>query len=317
MCSINHDMKAIFFHIPKNGGLYVENILNKYYGFKTYYFTRKDHHIFNRDNPSPDNGQGFICIKEQGMLRYIQTSDEFNEKMGMDSEKWSTYYKFTFMRNPYSRFYSGYEYIKKGINNNYGELKECFQSNMKNMTFDIDDFYNIDKIGFAYTHLCIPQTEHMLNSEDTIPFDFIGRFEHLNSDLVKVLQNLNISKIKHGIYLKYDTKVNTSTKRINYRNVFSDTLIQKINKHFSKDFELGGYDMYNNTESLNVCVNEENNRALFDKLKKNGLLEEIENEYFTGPMGNCIVINEKNIDKLLKLNNAHTRQIVKLRTTKK
>jgi len=68
---------------------------------------------------------------------------------------------------------------------------------------------------------------------------------------------------------------------------------------------------------LDVCVNEENNRALFDKLKKNGLLEEIENEYFTGPMGNCIVINEKNIDKLLKLNNAHTRQIVKLRTTKR
>ena len=25
----------------------------------------------------------------------------------------------------------------------------------------------------------------MLNSDETIPFDFIGRFEHLNSDLVK------------------------------------------------------------------------------------------------------------------------------------
>lgn len=49
MCSINHDLKAIFFHVPKNGGLYIETLLNKYYGFKTYYFTRKDHNLFNPD----------------------------------------------------------------------------------------------------------------------------------------------------------------------------------------------------------------------------------------------------------------------------
>ena len=40
MCSINHDMKAIYLHIPKNGGLYIQNVLEKYYGFKTLYFTR-------------------------------------------------------------------------------------------------------------------------------------------------------------------------------------------------------------------------------------------------------------------------------------
>ena len=27
MCSINHELKAIYIHIPKNGGLYVEEIL--------------------------------------------------------------------------------------------------------------------------------------------------------------------------------------------------------------------------------------------------------------------------------------------------
>ena len=32
MCSINHNLKALFIHIPKNGGSYVAEILSKYYG---------------------------------------------------------------------------------------------------------------------------------------------------------------------------------------------------------------------------------------------------------------------------------------------
>ena len=79
MCSINHDMKAIFFHIPKNGGLYVENILNKYYGFKTYYFTRKDHHILIVILHRLIMGKVLFVSKNKECW-YIQTSDEFNEK---------------------------------------------------------------------------------------------------------------------------------------------------------------------------------------------------------------------------------------------
>ena len=31
MCSINHNLKAIFIHIPKNGGSYISEILSKNY----------------------------------------------------------------------------------------------------------------------------------------------------------------------------------------------------------------------------------------------------------------------------------------------
>ena len=46
MCSINHDKKAIFIHIPKNGGSYIASLLSKNYGFKNYYLKRPDHKQF-------------------------------------------------------------------------------------------------------------------------------------------------------------------------------------------------------------------------------------------------------------------------------
>ena len=47
MACINHQLKAIYIHLPKVGGLYIENILIKFYGFKSIKFGRKDHDEFN------------------------------------------------------------------------------------------------------------------------------------------------------------------------------------------------------------------------------------------------------------------------------
>jgi hypothetical protein len=46
MCSINHDLKAIFIHIPKTGEFYTHNILEKYYNFKTIYFFNRNINVF-------------------------------------------------------------------------------------------------------------------------------------------------------------------------------------------------------------------------------------------------------------------------------
>ena len=48
MCSINHDKKAIYIHIPKTGGSFIRDSLKNYYGFKSYYLKRPDHNQFCR-----------------------------------------------------------------------------------------------------------------------------------------------------------------------------------------------------------------------------------------------------------------------------
>ena len=50
MCSINHEKKAIFIHIPKTAGMYIRSVLSEYYNFEIYLFKRPDHEIFCKTN---------------------------------------------------------------------------------------------------------------------------------------------------------------------------------------------------------------------------------------------------------------------------
>ena len=108
MCSINHDKKAIYIHIPKTGGSFIRDSLKNYYGFKPYYLKRPDHNQFCRiyDN-SVDKHENKIF----GTLLYYKTSPHLNRIMNMDQEKWNNYFIFTFVRNPYDRFASAYKHL--------------------------------------------------------------------------------------------------------------------------------------------------------------------------------------------------------------
>jgi hypothetical protein len=76
MCSINHDKKALFIHIPKTGGSYIAEILQKHYGFKNYYLQRPDHSKFcTGKDSSVDKHENKI----HGTLMYYKTSQYINK----------------------------------------------------------------------------------------------------------------------------------------------------------------------------------------------------------------------------------------------
>ena len=89
MCSINHEKKAIFVRIPKTGGEYVEQVLCKFYGFRSYYLRRDDHNKFVGEECV--QRANFLNLNKKGIYRYYYTSDNGNKWMNMDEEKWNSY----------------------------------------------------------------------------------------------------------------------------------------------------------------------------------------------------------------------------------
>ena len=300
MCSINHELKAIFIHIPKCGGLFIEKILTDFYDFTTYYFTHEKHSNFvlqdrpdsadsadsadfcdemsdemsdvmNDDKTSQQKRktQGFLHITNQGVLRYFMSSVKHSEKQNMNMEKWNEYTKFAFIRNPYDKIVSAWKYINK--------------LSLEPITFK--DFLKSKDTCTSYTyfHAFITQYEQLLNIDNELKIDFFGKFEELNDNLANILLKINLDeKINHANVIKNSIKFNSSGNTINYIGYYTNELIQIVNELFEIDFIKFGFKKCKNMnelieDSALYFVSDEmfasNNEVLLNKLTTNNNID--------------------------------------------
>ena len=210
MCSINHDLKAIFIHIPKTAGTYLADILHTHYGFKKYYMTRPDHLQFcGKMDGSVKSHENFI----HGTLMYYKTSPYCNAKMGMTPEKWDQYYKFCFIRNPYDKIVSGWNYVAPKI-----PFAKFLQKPNQKSCWD-------------YWHVFMSQTRHIIDEKGKIGVDFIGRFEYLEEDLQKILHHLQLIP-KHPT-----EKKKNSRKHHPYPAYYNTNVLHLVNQLLKEDFQ--------------------------------------------------------------------------------
>lgn len=208
MASINFEKKIIYIHLPKTAGTYIQDILMRNYNSFTYncfaYHYRKT--VFS--------------YKEYPLVRYFNRPDIL-EILGISVEEISLYKKFTFVRNPYTRFIFGWEFlIEKGFIN-------------KDITFD-ELIENKDKYdGLIYNHLFVSQSEHMRGWD----FDEIGQFETLEQDLNCILKEFGFTVI-HIPSKKNETK----NKRDSSFYFSNSKFIEFINSYFDEDFLKFGYE---------------------------------------------------------------------------
>lgn len=274
MCSINHDLKAIYLHIPKNGGLYIEHVLNKYYNFKSYYLTHENHSLFG-DEKTINNG--FLHLKKDGLYKYFETSQKFNNIMDMNEDKWNSYYKFTFVRNPYTKFVSAFNYLQAGLIASESASESASETNIK-QEIDINSILDKEQFGaYVYTHMCITQKEHMKDKNTHINYDFIGRFENLNEDLITILKNMGITEIKHGKYIKNSIRVNSNKIDAIYNDIYNNELLDKVNKYFEEDFNQFDYKMITDVKDIYFENNNKNDNVLYEKLLNDETITVIEN----------------------------------------
>jgi chondroitin 4-sulfotransferase 11 len=220
MCSINHDKKALFIHIPKTGGSYIAEVLSKNYGFKNYYLQRYDHKAFcNGKDKSVDKHENKI----HGTLMYYKTSKNINKIMGMTEEKWNTYFIFTFVRNPYDRIVSGWNYI-----------------NRYNIPFNnYLDFHRIAN-SYDYWHVFMSQTRHLISNNGKIhKMGYIGKFEDMENDLQHILHQIGFNNITHIPFKK------NSKSHNDYKTYYThEEVLRKVNVLIKEDLENLDYSYY-------------------------------------------------------------------------
>ena len=95
---ISHQHKIIFIHIPKCAGSSI----------KDYYFNSPQ---LDWKTPNYDLLYGW-CPKRKIHLQHA-TSKQLLETELISEQVFKTYFKFTFVRNPYDRSYSDYLWVQK------------------------------------------------------------------------------------------------------------------------------------------------------------------------------------------------------------
>ena len=232
MIYINHEKKAIFIHIPKTGGSYIGPTLVNYYGFTSYLplivQRRPDHDkvcktaYFKKiltGNKTYDNS---FFNKFVGILLYCKTSEYFNQYMNMNEEKWNTYIKFCFIRNPYERALSGWKHFNIILNKN-----SVFNDYLNNK-YDVSDI--------EYGHIFMSQRTQIMDIDGRCGVDIIGKFENLEEDFRIILKQIGFESIYH-----YPKKENVSNTEEADNIILERKTIKKINELFADDFDLFHY----------------------------------------------------------------------------
>lgn len=171
----------MFYHMPKTAGSSINDILLKY----------------------ADTAH----VNEPRITRSIThvpvdvTWDKYNG---------SQYFSFTFVRNPYSRVVSHYNFLSR-----LGYIDKPFK-----------DFI-LDKE---------PTQFRLLNLNGKIPLSFVGKFENLEKDFNYIAEKINIVERYSDLGYIYQSK------KVDYKQYYTEELKHLVDDIHDNDFKHFGYE---------------------------------------------------------------------------
>jgi len=159
---------CIFVHIPKTAGRSVEMFFMNKLGFDRDNDADRERLLIT-DNDDP--AKGTEKLSHLSATEYVQCGH-------ISQRKFSSFYKFSFVRNPWARLVSEYRY------RNYLSHKSFKDFVMNKLPAPGRD----DK----YRHV-MPQTEMLYDKEGNLLVDFVGKFERLQQDFGRVCEHLGFT----------------------------------------------------------------------------------------------------------------------------
>jgi len=223
---ISKTHKTIFVHIPKVAGQSIETMFLEDLNLDWY-----------------NRGELLLRKKkatEKGPYRLAHLkAHEYVDLNYLTKEDFEAYFKFSFVRNPFSRAYSYYKYLgySKVCTYNYF-LKNVLEKKIKNRHF----FF-------------ISQTDYLYNSDNKLLVDFVGKFENLNEDIKTVIKSSNLKTETLPFVNKSKSEVKRSISKViknplflanlntnnpifkDYREAYDDKSKNIVNKLYKNDLE--------------------------------------------------------------------------------
>jgi hypothetical protein len=231
---ICHPYRCVFVHVPKTGGISVEHVFLRLVGLT--WDTREP--LLLRANDDPAKGPP--------RLAHLK-STEYVSCGYLSQEQFETYFKFSFVRNPWDRMVSEYKY----------------RGHPMRMSFKTWLLGHLPPPGFTdhYCHL-VPQHEFIYDGEGRLLVDFVGRFESLQADFDAVCERLGIPRA----FLPHENRSLETAPRIrslkglkrrvrrwlwtlrpknvypHYTDYYDEESRAHVARLYRKDIELFGYD---------------------------------------------------------------------------
>ena len=232
---INHELKAIFIHNPKCGGVYIREILINLYGFSEVTSQIHDNYADFFDDPiqiKTEENTDKHTIRKMGKYRFFYSHQAVNTKWFDD------YFVFTFVRDPYKKVLSAYSYIKENLRicesgikiRNSFETPDLFD----NFNTFIRNYKRLNNI--SYFHGFIGQFEQLCDFSGNLPYNFIGRCENITEDLNEILRKLGITEFKH-----LDVGKLNETRKRKLEFEYNEESFLFVSRFFEKDFNVFGY----------------------------------------------------------------------------
>ena len=202
-----HEYKCIFVHIPKTAGQSIEHVFLRRLGLT--WETRAP--LLLRPNNNPKLGPPALAHL---------TASEYITCGHVTPEQFDSYFKFSFVRNPWARIVSEYKY----------------RGYPKKIDFKTYLFKHLPKPGWSdeYRHI-MPQYNFLYDEKGKLLVDFVGKFENLQNDFYKVCKRLGFPPIT----LPHANKSLKSDKHI--------SLIRRIKKIISVKNILSNFKVRKNT----------------------------------------------------------------------
>jgi len=156
-------------------------------------------------------------------------------------QEYDSFFKFTFVRNPWDRIFSAFHFLKKGGFNQY-DRRWATEHLADYSTFD--EFVKkwvTRKNVLKYVHF-VPQFRFVCLPEQAGPgVDFLGYFENLNEDFRYVQNRLNKDR---GQALPHKNRT-SSDRKLDFREHYNETTRSIVADVYETDIRMFGYDFDN------------------------------------------------------------------------